>query len=168
MDWLIKDLGYLALAIDRAGSFIQQQHITVAEYREYLSTETANLLNERSSRSLGSPEAAAVWTTWEISFRKVQENSCSASQLLLLLALLNHENVSISILEAGCREQRYWSAAGECSPVLVEERWIPATMSDVFSNRLAQRSNITVLHKYSFICWKIGDQAFSLYPLIQQ
>jgi NB-ARC domain len=168
MDKLIKALGHLALAIDQAGSFIQQQHITVAEYLEYLSTETANLLSESSSRSLGNPEAAAVWTTWEISFRKVQENSCSASYLLLFLALLNYEDISVTILEAGCREQCHWSAAGEFNPAPVEERWVPATMSDVFSTHFALRRNLAALHKYSFIRWKIGDRAFSLHPLIQQ
>ena len=176
VDSLLKDLGYLALAIDQAGSSIRQRYcMNVAEYRIMFRTEKARLLSQapsrvyrRSDTCFEAQGSQSLWTTLEISFDSLLKTHCDAYCLMLLMALLSHEHISVSFLTAGCQGQLHWTLDGEFSVAPEEQRWIPAKLAPIFSSVIALRETLATLDKFSLIRWKSEESAFSIHPLVHQ
>ena len=79
-----KELGYLPLALDQAGAFIEETPSSFAEYLSLLRAEKEKLLAERGS--LG--DHPSVTTTFSLAFTKVAEQSSAAADLIRLCAFL--------------------------------------------------------------------------------
>ena len=176
IDSLLEDLGYLALAIDQAGTSIRQRHcMNVSEYRTMFRTEKARLLSQIPSRIYHGSDSCferhgseSLWTTLELSFTSLSKTHPNAYCLMLLLALLCHEHISVEFLSAGCEGQRCWTLDGEFSIASEDQRWIPAKLALIFSSALALRETVSSLQRFSLIRWKSGDSAFSIHPLVHQ
>ncbi|MAD83637.1 MAG: hypothetical protein CL912_11815 [Deltaproteobacteria bacterium] len=108
-------LGYLALAIDQAVAYINENHLTIDEYIEIFQQQKADLLGRSShnryqrtrSSDLDGKYNTAL-TTWEISFRFVQHNSPAAALLLHLLAFMNNNDISEDIFRVIYDTKRRW------------------------------------------------------------
>jgi hypothetical protein len=86
---IVRDLGYLALAIVQAGSYISQS-CTLDEYPDIYKQSRADLLRQHCVQSTDDYEWT-VYTTWEISWKKL---SASAATFLRLCASLHFDGIT--------------------------------------------------------------------------
>ncbi|KAG4442234.1 hypothetical protein IFR05_002283 [Cadophora sp. M221] len=99
---IAKDLGYLALAIVQAGAVIRQGICSLDGFSDLYSQHKRDLLE--SSHSNSSFEYhSSVFTTWEISIRKIEANPESharlALELLRLFSFMHFDGIDKSIFQ---------------------------------------------------------------------
>ena len=83
-DHLLQILGCLALAIVQAGAFISESPgLTFKSYLEMYKKNQARLLLEYPGQKVDSYKWT-VYTTWQISFQKLEQQSFIAAQLFIL------------------------------------------------------------------------------------
>ena len=162
---LLKDLGNLPLAVDQAASFINETEITLSQYRDLLTAERLRPLEKFPSTLYNFEYRQNVMTTWEISFNRVRQDDPEASDLLLRLSLLHHENISMAMLESVLYEQFHWAPNGEFEELPPRDRWVPPELSTVFSNNLRLVETIAALRKFSLIR-KEANASLHVHPLV--
>jgi tetratricopeptide (TPR) repeat protein len=86
---IVRDLGYLALAIVQAGSYISQS-CTLEEYPDVYKQSRADLLRQHSIQSTDDYEWT-VYTTWEISWKRL---GGLAATFLRLCASLHFDGIT--------------------------------------------------------------------------
>lgn len=96
---LAQELGYLPLALEHAGAYVEATGCTLADYRRLLATQRARLWEKAAA-----PDAyhATITTTWEISFQQVRQKNPAAIALFNLCCFLAPEEIPLPLL----REQR--------------------------------------------------------------
>jgi len=92
---LAADLGYLPLALEQAGGYITSSGRSLAEYRQLLAGQRAQLLAQRSEES-DYPETVA--TTWKVSLDAASAEEPAAGDLLRLVAFLAPEDLPRELL----------------------------------------------------------------------
>jgi hypothetical protein len=115
-DNLCQLLGYLALAIDQAAAYINENGLLLDEYIDLYQQEKAYLLNTASNdRYLRTRSADldkkydTVLLTWEISFQFIEKESPASALLLQLLAFMDHEEISEDLFQAIYIAKAQWS-----------------------------------------------------------
>lgn len=96
---IAKELGYLALAIALAGSYVAAAPRLSTDRRQYLPEyheQRKQLLRVKATKLLHRYEES-VLSTWETSFLTVVRQSPVASRLLTLLALLNFDDIFLDL-----------------------------------------------------------------------
>ncbi|EIM79544.1 uncharacterized protein STEHIDRAFT_163582 [Stereum hirsutum FP-91666 SS1] len=89
---LVKDLGFLALAVVQAGAYISTIQSTIAEYADLYRQRRGELLKEyRTLVQKTDDYGATVYTTWRVSFERLPTE---AQQLLRVCAFVHHEGIS--------------------------------------------------------------------------
>ena len=94
---IAQELGGLPLALDQAGVYIKATRSSLATYQQIYRQHHVQLLKER--RGVEHPEPVA--TTWNISFRKVEQQNSAAADLLRLCAFLAPDAIPESIITEG-------------------------------------------------------------------
>lgn len=94
------ELGGLPLALDQASAYLKATGSSLATFQQIYQQRRAQLLNRR--RGADHPEPVA--TTWDISFRKVEEENPAAADLLRLCAFFAPEAIPEEILTKGASE----------------------------------------------------------------
>jgi tetratricopeptide (TPR) repeat protein len=85
---IIKELGYLPLAIEQAGAYIWAQGAALAEYLlEYKSS----FQSVTEKRPEGLEGYATVYTTWQISLEAIKAENLQAAELLHLYGFLSND-----------------------------------------------------------------------------
>jgi tetratricopeptide (TPR) repeat protein len=84
-----KELGGLPLALDQAGAYIAGTKSDLTDYQEVYKEYRAELLGE--NRNHDYPQSVA--TTWNISFKKVEEENPTAADLMRFCAFLSPDNI---------------------------------------------------------------------------
>ncbi|KAF5632700.1 eukaryotic translation initiation factor 3 [Fusarium sp. NRRL 52700] len=88
---LVRQLGYLPLAISQAGDHIAMSEVD-SPVSEYLFDYHRHLKMSSASKAIYNPwdsTKETVWTTWEISYEAVRERSPLAAEVLLLCGFLS-------------------------------------------------------------------------------
>ena len=80
---LLDDLGHLPLAVDQAASYMFATEISAARYRKLFAAEKCRLLHCYPSTQYNQDKRHSVMTTWEISFKRIQEDHPQGSRLFL-------------------------------------------------------------------------------------
>lgn len=96
---IVEELGYLALAVSLAGTYISQTLRLSAHLDEYMAEyrqRRLQLLAQKPS-ALVHQYGESVMTTWETSFAAVRRRSLEASRLLTLLAFLDNNDVFLDL-----------------------------------------------------------------------
>ena len=106
-DSLCQSLGCLALAIDQAAAYINENGLTLEEYLELFQQEKAYLLGTTSHDRYARTRSAdldkkydTVLLTWEISFQFIEKENPASALLLQLLAFMDHEGISEDLFQA--------------------------------------------------------------------
>ncbi|KAL5326083.1 hypothetical protein ACEPPN_007221 [Leptodophora sp. 'Broadleaf-Isolate-01'] len=106
---VVKDLGYLALAIVQAGAVIRQGICSLDGFSELYTQHKRDLLESSHSNS-SSEYHSSVFTTWEISIRKIEGNTESharlALELLRLFSFMHFDGIDKNIFQIA-RELAY-------------------------------------------------------------
>jgi len=106
---LVSDLGFLALAIDQAGSFIATRKCPLKEYRDTFRDcrDRNRLLRQPPTWKSRSDPKSAVYTTWEISFEMVFQMDDLASQILQLMSYLHYAQIPREIFSRASDRVHY-------------------------------------------------------------
>ena len=89
---IVRELGYLALAISLAGSYVSMTHRLITEYLPEYRSRRAELLRQKPKR-LVHYYGESVLTTWETSFNAITQQCPEATNLMGLLAFLNNNDI---------------------------------------------------------------------------
>jgi hypothetical protein len=106
-DNLCEILGCLALAIDQAAAYINENGLMLDEYIALFQQEKTYLLSTTSHGRYSRTRSAdldkkydTVLLTWEISFQFIEKENPASALLLQLLALMDHEEISEDLFQA--------------------------------------------------------------------
>ena len=138
-DQLAHALGDLPLALEQAGAYVEATGGSLARYLELFEEYRRELLADWNP-SADYPET--VLTTWDLSFRRVREESPAGADLLCLCAFLAPDDIPRGVLSEG---------AGH----------LPETLAD----GLAFDRALAALRRYSLL--EVGDEALGMHRLVQ-
>ncbi|WQF89779.1 hypothetical protein CDEST_14793 [Colletotrichum destructivum] len=102
---LARRLDGLPLALSTAGAYLNQVSTTYAKYLQLYDNSWLRL--QRESPQLLDYDQA-LYSTWEVSFRHIQQENQSAATLLQLWAYLDNEDVWYELLREGALEGLVW------------------------------------------------------------
>lgn len=149
---IVETLGYLALAIVQAGSAIREGPLAMESYIKYYMAKWHMLRKDQASSKPDSNET--VYTTWEISYQRLEDKQTSASkdaiELLCMFAFFHRENIPRSLLDRSISNKKVEDAQEQRS--LIDRR------------RTAERNAQT--HKVSWSAsqlWRLLGAAFQVY-----
>ncbi|KAG6878963.1 hypothetical protein C0992_006257 [Termitomyces sp. T32_za158] len=98
---LVQELGYLALAIVQAGSYLlHNQQIQVKRYIENYKKDMSRYMAETSVQTIDK-YSLSVFATWNLSYQRLNER---AKAILMLCGVLHNSKIPISILERGWKK----------------------------------------------------------------
>lgn len=92
---IAKSLGYLALAIEHAGSYVQSVGGTLLDYLQQFQDDRRDTLDKSPAFSM---HKESVFQTFDMSFKAVMERNMGAAKLLCFLGFLDAEGVLESLL----------------------------------------------------------------------
>ncbi|KAF6804850.1 NB-ARC and TPR domain protein [Colletotrichum musicola] len=104
-EMLARQLDGLPLALSTAGAYLSQVTTTCAEYLR-LYRESWLRLQKESPQLLGYSQA--LYSTWGVSFRHIQQQSMGAAMLLQLWAYLDNEDLWYELLREAGSEGPAW------------------------------------------------------------
>ncbi|KAG6896782.1 hypothetical protein C0992_006088 [Termitomyces sp. T32_za158] len=97
---LVQELGFLALAIVQAGSYLYyNQHIKVKQYLESYKKDMQRYLGGTRKQRIDKYQLS-VFVTWDKSYQKLDEK---AKAILMLCGVLNNSKIPLSIFERAWR-----------------------------------------------------------------
>jgi len=103
VDEIVGELGYLALAITLAGSYVSVTARLSSDIRMYLPQyrqRRKELLRRRAKRHIHQ-YGESVLSTWEASFEAIENDNPAAARLLSLLAFVNFEDIFLGLFDGG-------------------------------------------------------------------
>jgi tetratricopeptide (TPR) repeat protein/DNA-binding CsgD family transcriptional regulator len=150
-DWqvvvqLAQELGYLPLALDQAGAYLEETRCGLSQYLELSRSHRANLLRHRGGLALDHPDPVA--TTWSLSFALIEQRSALAADLLRLCAVLHPDAIP---------EALFLQAAIHLGPVLAA----------IQADPLAFNQALAVIGIYSLMRRNPREQTLSMHRLVQ-
>src|SRR5579862_1014927 len=143
---IVKELGFLALAIEQAATFIRVSLKDIFKFLPVYSANRKKILAQRPRENW--PYEQVVATTWSLSFEVIKKTDDHAAQLLNLFAFLNPDGILLEFLEAG--------KAGLCEP-------LKTLIGDSFEFPRA----LGLLEQFSLIRRPDYGQMISIHRLIQ-
>jgi tetratricopeptide (TPR) repeat protein len=139
---LAEALGDLPLALEQAGAYIETNSKPLADYLSLFQKRRAELL--RRGQPAGYPDTVA--TTWEISFRDVEQESPAAAGLLNLCAFLAPDDIPLSILRDDPQD-------------------LPEVLAGVVVDEVYLDDTIGALRRYSLM--ERSEDSLSVHRLVQ-
>ena len=97
---IAQELGYLPLALDQAGAYIQMTQYSLGRYLKEYKTNASYLLSKRWK---GGKQDRSVFATWEVSFNAIQQKTPNAARLLLICGFLNNADIWEDLLKCGMK-----------------------------------------------------------------
>ena len=143
---IVRELGGLPLALDQAGAYLHTTSCSLATYQQLYQQRRIQLLNQRRVVRDDHPEPVA--TTWDISFRNVEQQNPAAADLLRFCTFLAPYAIPEEILTKGAKGP---------GPVL----------GPVVDDPYLFNEAIEALRMYSLINRDPHVQALSIHPLVQ-
>lgn len=139
---LAGELDRLPLALEQAAAFILERHWKIARYLKVFQVRKAELL--KLGIALNYP--ATVATTWELSFRALEDDYPAAAHLLRLCAFLAPDDIPLDLLRPG-------------SSVLI------SPLKEALADDLATGNMVAALLRYSLV--KAKDETLFVHRLVQ-
>ena len=160
---IVKELGYLALAIILAGSYVSMTPRLKSDVKRYLpeyERRRKELLQRRPKWHVHQ-YGESVLSTWETSFEAITKQDPTAARLLSLLAFVNFEDITIDLFsrdlpcndfenEASHSQMEWWSFLFETS------EWTGSDLESCFET----------LQNYSLLQWKEDQGSYAVHKLV--
>jgi tetratricopeptide (TPR) repeat protein len=163
---IVTRLGFHALAIDQAGSYISKRHLDVGSYLTHFKNRREKVLSEhphiwdyrRSLQEDSNKETElTVFTTWELSFQLISGNELERKDkehILTLIAFFNINGLSDQLFVPYARKEKDWMISCRNNG-----DWDTYAFHDI----LTELRNLSLLQSL-----EIQESAFfALHPLIQ-
>ena len=150
-DWqtaaqLARELGYLPLALDQAGAYLEETRCGLQQYLELYQGHRAALLRHRGGVASDHPDSVA--TTWSLSFALIESRNVLAADLLRLCAVLHPDAIP---------ETLFLQAAAHLGPAL----------ATIQADPLAFNQALAVIQHYSLLQRNGRQQTLSIHRLVQ-
>lgn len=143
---IVTELDGLPLALDQAGAYIEETDCGLGGYLKLYRSHRHKLLQRRSAGRSDHPEPVA--TTWHLSFRKAEQVSPAAADLLRLCAFLAPDAIPEVIVTEGAQ-------------VLGE------VLGPAAANALRLNEAIEVLRRYSLVRRNPDTKMLTIHRLVQ-
>lgn len=143
---LAATLGYLPLALDQAGAYIEETGCSMADYLALYPEHYVTLLDKRGGFLSDHP--ASVRATFLQSIEKIEHRNAIVADLLHFFAFLNPEQIPETLITDGAPE-------------------FSSTAQGLANEPLLLNGAIAELRKYSLIRRNTDDKMLSLHPLVQ-
>ena len=160
---IVKELGYLALAITLAGSYISVTprlssdiHRYLPEYRQ----RRKELLRQRAKQHMHR-YGESVLSTWEASFDAIAQHP-AASQLLSVLAFMNFDDIFISLFDRNTMHVTERSETLSSSSPTWRSYVFPETDGSIYE----LESAFQTLQTYSLVQWRSDQGSYSMHKLV--
>ncbi|KAG9125346.1 hypothetical protein FRC07_007989 [Ceratobasidium sp. 392] len=169
---LVKELGYLALAIIQAGAYIRVHECTLEDYLKMFRENKMVLEEFRKIIPKPKDYSWTVYTTWRISYFRLKDR---VAEFLRLLGFLHHEGITESMFQNACERlssypSELMSTAHELSIKQDVDEFLKssfcATDRGGFS-KSAFLEFIRELRSYSLIDFNPFDRTYSVHSLLQ-
>jgi hypothetical protein len=98
---IVERLGCLPLAIDQAGSYLSMLQKPLRTFLPLFEESFNTTLSKKPPSAVWQYGEETVVTTWEISFKAIQDRDPQAANLLLLCSFLANDDISIDFLYRG-------------------------------------------------------------------
>lgn len=164
---LVRELGYLPLAIDHAGAYIHTSKRTLQQYMLLFHTNQKELLDHRPEMSL---YPKSLLGSLELSF-KVVDREANAATLLSLLAFLDRAEVTEQLLKRGSTPQKFWGARGEAESLKPSESFVSDKVVALLTNEIDFDEAVARLTSLSLITCTVKPdvgRCFSMHPLVHK
>jgi tetratricopeptide (TPR) repeat protein len=147
---LVKELGYLPLAIEQAGAYILTHQTLFKEYLESYKTYSLRLLGKTTPVS--EDYKKTVNTTWALNFSQLEEQHPESAIALTLSAFFSPDNIPLDLLRVAYEMPE----PGEAEPPHV-----------LGNDPLALGSLLEPITRYSLIRRDIDSKTYSMHRLVQ-
>ncbi len=141
---LVRELGYLPLAIAQAGAYIAEHVVTVREYLELYKTENSRLLQENVMPPGDKHEP--VYTTWNINVKTIKQlkHGESAIKALDFLSYCSPDHIPRKLItqySLNDVSDKSEFICNKCTSLLRRHSLIKVFPSEIFIHRLVQSWN---------------------------
>lgn len=161
---IVQELGYLALAITLAGSYVSVTPRLSADIRRYLPEyhqRRTELLRRRPQQQIHR-YGESVLSTWEASFDAVATQSPTAARLLGMLASMNFDDIFLRMFD---RNADGVSAQSDIASLPIQT-WRSFLFPEIEWSLYQLESAFEVLQRYALIQWKWDQQSYSMHKLV--
>jgi hypothetical protein len=98
---IVEKLGCLPLAIDQAGSYLSKLQKPLHTFLPLFEENFNKTLSKKPSQAVWQYGEETVVTTWEISFKAIQDSDPKAADLLLRCSFLASNDISVDFICRG-------------------------------------------------------------------
>ncbi|MEN8445477.1 MAG: TIR domain-containing protein, partial [Cyanobacteria bacterium J06555_13] len=148
---IVKELGYLPLALEQAGAYILAQQMMFANYLKSYGNRRLALLQQKGPVTGDYPESVA--TTWALNFQAVEQASQASADLLRVSAFLSPDAIPYELFALG---------ASELGDVLA------TALADMADDPAAFADVLAPLTRYSLVQAEPAVQTYSVARLVQE
>jgi tetratricopeptide (TPR) repeat protein len=159
---IIKELGYLALAVTLAGTYVGQSPRLQSDIKAYLPEYRSRRreLLKRNPEQLIHQYSESVLTTWETSYQAIVDHYPEASTLMTMLSFLSFDDIFLPLF--GIRSIVTTTLADDAATVSWRSILFPSRVVDIY----LMEQCFQVLQKYSFVQWKAGQCSYAMHKLV--
>ena len=179
---IVKELGFLALAIDQAGAYIAGGQCDMRAFLATFKRHRHELLTKEAYKGASVYERA-VYATWDLSYNAIEilskKNSSNANdarhaiQILNIFAFWHYENIMEDIFKKGAENLNYaHQSSREIDPrgELDRGAFLPKELLQLdFTGKwedFSFRQGVRILREYSLINRDESGQCFSMHRLV--
>ncbi|KAG8525595.1 uncharacterized protein KY384_009239 [Bacidia gigantensis] len=164
---IVEELGYFALAITLAGSYVSVTPRLSSDIRDYLPEyrqRRKELLQRRPEQHIHR-YGESVLGTWEVSFEAIQNRNPVATRLLSLLAFISFEDIQMSLFTISTGDFR--DAASEVNDIgSVNVTWRSYLFGEKQQTVFELESAFEILRNYSLIQWRPDQGSYAMHKLV--
>ena len=169
---IVKELGYLALAITLAGSYVSVTPRLSSDIRRYLPEyrqQRKELLRQRAKRHIHQ-YGESVLSTWEASFEAIKDHNPAAARLLGLLAFVNFEDIFLGLFGGDSASILASAPTRVAEPseatISPDETWPTFLFCGQKWTAYELESAFQILQTYSLIQWKSDQGSYVMHKLV--
>jgi tetratricopeptide (TPR) repeat protein len=180
---IVKELAYLALAIDQAGAAIAQGVLTFKDYLQVYSEHHQLLLSDPRF-VVSNQYEKAVYGTWDISYMTIEKRTSSSDQvqaqaakvsllILHLFAFFHCQGIEEEIFKRAAEAPEWQQYDSEIDPdgmLNGVSSYLPHKLLQLDSkgnwDPLVFRSGIQILQGFSLVRCHMFNSVYSMHPLV--
>jgi hypothetical protein len=110
---IVRRLGQLPLAIHQAGAYLRKLRKPLKDYLPLFEQNMKYILSKKPLDATWAYRGDTVFTTWEISFKAIQDVCPTSAELLLICSFLSNEDIWEDLLRRGSKCLDNGEADGE-------------------------------------------------------
>ncbi|KAL9607188.1 MAG: hypothetical protein Q9167_007873, partial [Letrouitia subvulpina] len=170
---IVEELGYLALAITLAGSYVSVTPRLSSDIGKYLPEyrQRRKELFQRRPKQHAHRYRESVMTTWEASFEAITAHNPVAARLLSLLAFLHFEDIFFDLFNGDEMDSRVASpehaADGSDVPTSTHQTWRSFLSNGEKWILHDLENSFETLQNYSLLQWRSDQRSYAMHKLVR-